>query len=99
MKSAVEVWRDVKKLKNQLNKVGKLLVWTKIYAAPVSFEAEAPYLVGIVKFEDGGRMPLQIVDCVEKELKINQKVLTVLRRVGKASAEGVIEYGIKVKPI
>lgn len=96
MNSPVTIWRDHKNLHNYLNKVGKIVVWTKILVPPAGFEHEAPYIVGIIQFSDE-RLPLQIVDCDEKDLKINQKVITVVRKIGKAKSEDVIEYGVKVK--
>lgn len=105
MNSPVTIWRYHKKLHKYLNKVGRLIVWTKIYAAPSGFEHQAPYLVGIVEFDPSinsgqvTRMPLQIVDCEEKDLRVNQKVITVVRRIGRTKSEDVIQYGIKVKPI
>lgn len=98
MNSPVQIWRQHKKLHTYLNKVGKLMVWTKIFVAPAGFEHQVPYLVGIVQF-NGERLPLQIVDCEEADLKINQRVVTVIRKIGKAKSEDVIEYGIKVKPL
>lgn len=98
MNSPVQIWRQHKTLHTYLNKVGKLLVWTKIFVAPEGFEHQAPYLVGIVQF-DKEKMPLQIVDCEEKDLKVNQLVKVVIRKIGKAKSEDVIEYGIKVKLI
>lgn len=99
MNSPVTIWRSHKKLNNYLNKTGRLLVWTKIFVAPSGFEHQVPYLVGIVQLDTGEKMPLQIVDCEEADLKINQKVVTVIRKIGKAKSEDVIEYGIKVKPV
>ncbi len=98
MNSPVTIWRAHKTLHNYLNKVGKLIVWTKILVPPAGFEHEAPYLVGIIQFA-GERLPLQIVDCEEKDLKPNKKVITVIRKIGKAKSEDVIEYGVKVKPL
>ena len=98
MSTPSTIWRSHKTLSAYLNKVGRLLVWTKIFVAPSGFEHQTPYLVGIVQFS-GERMPLQIVDCEEKDLKVNMKVITVIRKIGKAKAEDVIEYGLKVKPI
>lgn len=98
MNSPVQIWRDHKKLHNYLNKVGKLVVWTKILVPPAGFEHEAPYLVGIIDFGDQ-KLPLQIVDSEEKDLKQNQKVITVIRKIGKVESEDVIEYGVKVKPV
>ncbi len=99
MNSPVQIWRQHKTLHNYLGKRGKLLVWTKILVPPLGFEQQAPYLVGIVKFNDGEKLPVQIVDCNESELKPNQKIEAVIRKIGKAKSEDVIEYGIKVKPI
>lgn len=98
MNTPVTIWRQHKILHNYLNKKGKLIVWTKIHVAPEGFEHQVPYLVGIVQF-DNERLPLQIVDCAEEDLKINQKVKIVIRKIGKAKSEDVIEYGLKVKPI
>lgn len=99
MSSPVQIWRNHKSLHNYLNKTGKLLVWTKILVAPQGFEHQVPYFVGIVQFQDGEKMPVQIVDCHEKDLKPNLKVKVVIRKIGKVKSEDVIEYGIKVKPI
>ena len=74
-------------------------MWTKVFVAPAGFEHEAPYFVAIVQFEDGSRMPLQIVDYEGDDLKPNQKIVTVVRRLGKVKLDEVIEYGIKAKPI
>lgn len=104
MSTPASIWREHKVLHNYLNKVGRLLVWTKIFVAPTGFEHQTPYLVGIIQFDPStssgqARMPLQLVDCEEKDLKVNMKVITVIRKIGKAKAEDVIEYGLKVKPI
>lgn len=98
MTSPVTIWRQHKVLHTYLNKVGRLIVWTKIFVAPSGFEHQVPYLVGIVDFGNS-RLPLQIVDCEEKDLKVNQKVITVIRKIGKVKSEDVIEYGVKVKPL
>lgn len=97
MSSPVTVWRNHKNLKNYLGKTGKLLVWTKIFVAPEGFEHEAPYSVAIVELEDGKKMPLQLVDCEDKDLKPGRKIATVIRRLGKVKLDRVIEYGIKAK--
>ena len=98
MNSPVTIWRQHKKLNAYLNKVGRLLVWTKILVAPSGFEHQVPYLVGIVDF-GAERLPLQIVDCEEKDLKRNHKVMVVIRKIGRVKPDEVIEYGLKVKPL
>ncbi len=99
MSSPVTVWRNHKNLRNYLNIEGKIIVWTKVFVAPSGFEHEAPYFVAIVEFKDGKRMPLQLVDCEEKRLKPNQKIVTVIRKMGKVKLDEVIEYVVKAKPV
>jgi uncharacterized OB-fold protein len=106
MSNPSQVWRHHKKLHNYLNepgsrsgaKKGKLLVWTKVLVPPLGFEDSVPYFSGIVQFEDGEKLPVQIVDCEEKDLKENLKVISVIRRGKKVNADEVIEYVVKVKP-
>lgn len=97
MSSPITVWRHHKNIRNYLNKKGKILVWTKVFVAPKGFEHEAPYYVAIVKLEDGTKMPLQLIQCEEKDLKPKRKIITVVRKRGKAKIDDVIEYGIKAK--
>lgn len=99
MNSPVKNWRETKKLHEHLGKVGIVITWTKIYVAPSGFELEAPYIVAIVKFDNGKKMTAQVVDCDEGDMTENMKVITVVRRIGRAAPEDVIEYGIKVKPL
>lgn len=99
MNSPSTIWRTHKELHTYLGKRGRLLVWTKILVAPSGFEHQVPYFVGIVKFDDGAKMTVQIVDCNEESIKQNQKVEVVIRKIGKAKSEDVIEYGVKVKPV
>jgi len=94
----VKNWRDTKKLHQSLGKSGRLLVWTKVSTPPSGFEYQAPYLVGIIEFQDGSRMPLQIVDCEENELKINLRVRLIIRRLKKPGAADVIDYAVKATP-
>jgi uncharacterized OB-fold protein len=35
---------------------GKLLTYTRIHAAPTGFEDQAPYTIGVVDLEEGGRL-------------------------------------------
>ncbi len=98
MSIPVEVWRKHKNLNKYLNKRGKLLTWTKIFAPPLGFENQAPYFVGIVEFGKE-KMPVQIVDCSDDQIKTGIEVFTVIRRGEKVKADEVIEYSIKVKPL
>ena len=99
MNNPAKHWRDTKKLSHHLSQKGKLLVWTKIFTAPSGFEYQAPYFVGIVELDQGKKVPTQIVDCNEEDLKPGLKVISVIRRSRKPQAADIIEYGIKFKPL
>ena len=47
----------------------------------------------------GEKVPVQIVDCEEKDLKPNLQVTSVIRRGAKVKPDEVIEYVVKVKPL
>lgn len=99
MSNAVANWRKTKKLPDELGKVGEIIVWTRIYVAPLGFIHQVPYVVAIVEFGKKERRTLQLVDFDEEQLRVGQKVITVVRRIGSPAKEDIITYGIKVKPI
>lgn len=99
MNNPVNNWRNTKKLHKNLGKTGKLLVWTQIFTPPEGFEYQAPYFVGIIELEDKERIPVQIVDCIEKDLKVNLRVKLVARRLKKPAAADVIDYTLKAIPV
>jgi len=53
---------------------GKLLTYTVIYVAPPQFESMTPYLVGIVKLEDGPNLPGMIKGVEPEEIKVGMDV-------------------------
>lgn len=97
MTSVVKNWRQTKHINERVGKIGKVLSWTKIFVAPSGFETEVPYYAGIVVFEKNNKGTFQFVD-FDKEPKVSQTVITVIRRIGKQKPAEVIQYGIKVKP-
>ena len=99
MLSPVKIWRNQKKVNQLLNQKGKIISWTKIHIPPTGFELQAPYIVTIVRFNSGKQYTAQLVDYSDSQLKIGQRVISVLRRTKDPGEEGVIPYGIKFKPI
>ncbi|OGF98725.1 hypothetical protein A3D78_07315 [Candidatus Gottesmanbacteria bacterium RIFCSPHIGHO2_02_FULL_39_14] len=99
MLSPVKIWRNQKKIKSLLFLKGKIVSYTQIYVPPAGFEAQAPYIVAIAEFNKGLRIIAQLVDYLDVNLKIGQKVITVLRRTKDPGLEGIIPYGIKFKPL
>lgn len=98
MNNPVNNWRNIRKLHTLVGKTGKLLVWTQISTAPTGFEYQAPYFSGIVELENKIKIPVQIIDCEESDLKVNLKVKLVIRRLKKPGPKDVIDYTIKATP-
>lgn len=99
MNNPAKHWRDAKKLHKNLNRVGRLIAWTRIFTPPKGFEYQAPYFVGIIELPDHSRIPVQIVDCGEEDLKINLKVKLVVRRLKKPGSGDIIDYALKAVPL
>lgn len=99
MTSPVKVWRNQKKITKMLGKVGRVISWTIIRVPPADFSYQAPYPVAIVKLGNGRNIIAQVVDSQIGEIRLNQRVTTVVRRTARPESTEVIPYGIKVKPI
>jgi len=99
MLSPVKVWRNQKKIAGLVGRTGKLISWTIVRVPPANFSDQAPYPVTIVELENGKRITAQLVDWKVKHLVLGQQVVTVVRRVIQPNIEGIIPYGIKVKPL
>lgn len=82
-----------------LGREGNIVSWTIIRVPPGGFSNLAPYPVVIVDLVGGERIMAQLVDWMESDLVVGKKVRVVVRRISEPTTEGVIPYGIKVKPI
>ena len=78
-----------------LNRKGRVISWTYIYAPPVDFKKTAPYAVVLVEFKKGERAFGSLVDVEEKNITIGMKVVSVLRKVRDVLSDDVIAYGLK----
>ena len=59
---------------------GRLLSYTKIFAAPTGFEDLPPYLVGVVDLKDGGRLLAWFGSTIpENEIRMDMEVQVVPR--------------------
>lgn len=97
MQSPVKIWRNQKKIASLVGKTGNIIAFTLIRVPPGEFTDQAPYPVVLVQLDGGKRITAQLVDCELENIRVGQKVVTVVRRILKPNEEGVIPYGIKVK--
>lgn len=99
MINPVKLWRNQQKVAGLVGKTGRIISWIIVRVPTADFTDQAPYPVVLVELDRGGRITAQLVDWDTKHLKTGQRVLAVVRRITKPSVEGVIPYGIKVKPL
>lgn len=76
---------------------GKVYTYTTVHAPPEGFEFQKPYVLAIVKLEEGPLITSQIVDCKPEEVEIGKEVKTVFRKVMEDEEEGIIRYSYKFR--
>ncbi len=83
----------------QLKGEGEVFSFTTVYDAPSQFEMLKPYVMAMVKMDEGTMLTSQLIDAEPEEIKIGMRVKATLRKVGEDGEAGVIYYGYKFKPI
>jgi uncharacterized protein len=99
MLSPVKIWRNQKKIADLIGITGRIVAFTYIRVPPAEFSNLAPYAVVLVELNDQKRLMLQMVDFASSNLRIGQKIITVIRRVAEPNLDGIIPYYVKAKPI
>ena len=56
-----------------------------------------PYVLAIIKLNEGPMLTTQIVDCIVEDIVIGKKVEMVFRKILEKGKRGVIQYGYKFK--
>ena len=82
----------------ELTGVGEIYSYSTVYDAPAGFEFQAPYLIAMVKLDEGPLVTAQLADIDADEVEIGQKVEMVTRKLRSDGDEGVIVYGYKFRP-
>jgi uncharacterized OB-fold protein len=78
--------------------LGEIYSFTTIYDAPAGFEPYAPYMVALVKLDEGPLVTAQLTDCDEGEIGVGMPVEMVTRKIRSDGDEGTIVYGYKFRP-
>ncbi len=79
---------------------GEIYSYTIVRAAPTGFDFMKPYVLAVVKLNEGNAMlTSQIVDCDIKNVEIGKKVKMIFRKIVADDEEGIIRYGYKFKLI
>ncbi len=77
---------------------GMIHTYTVIRTPPEGFEEYTPYILALVKLDEGPKVTSQVVDCTPEELFIGMPVQTCFRKLRVQNDGGIIIYGFKFKP-
>lgn len=76
---------------------GEVLTYTIVHSAAKDFAMHTPYILAIIKLDEGPRLTSQVI-CSPEEIHIGMKVKSAFRRLGEESEKGMIYYGTKFIP-
>lgn len=85
--------------KYKLPQKGKLMTYTIVRSPPKGFEKMTPYVLGMVKLDDGTIVTVQITDVQPNQVSIGMQVEGVFRKISEDGESGIIEYALKFRPI
>ncbi|MEJ2484451.1 MAG: Zn-ribbon domain-containing OB-fold protein [Anaerolineales bacterium] len=79
---------------------GEVYSYTTVFDAPAGFEESAPYMVAMIKLDEGPLVTAQLTDLENKEVEIGMPVEMVTRKLRSATDErGLLVYGYKFRPV
>lgn len=78
---------------------GEVYSYTTVQEAPEGYEDQAPYVLALVKLDEGVLITAQITDLDGDSLKIGDRVEMVTRKLTTEGERGVIVYGYKFRKV
>lgn len=75
---------------------GTVVSWTEVHAAPEGHGGNVPYLLALVKLEEGPTVMAQLVEIHQPS--IGQDVEVAFRKISEHGKDGIICYGYKFRP-
>ena len=89
--------RHGKIVEHQFKGTGEVVTHTTVYTPGESWKGSKPYVLAIVKLDEGPLMTAQLI-CQPSEAKIGMRVRKAFRKIGEDGAKGMIHYGTKFVP-
>jgi uncharacterized OB-fold protein len=80
----------------QFSGKGEVYSFTTIQDAPAGFEEQAPYVLAIIKLDEGPMVTAQLTD-LDGPVEIGMRVEMVTRKLRTEGPQGVILYGYKFR--
>ncbi len=82
----------------ELTGQGEVYSYTTVYSAPAGYEFNAPYVMALVKLDEGPLLTAQLTDVDLEDIEIGMPVEMVTRKLRTEGDEGMILYGYKFRP-
>ena len=77
---------------------GTVYSFTTVSEAPEGYEGQAPYIVGLIRLDEGAMITAQITDD-DGGVQIDDRVEMVTRKLTTEGERGIIIYGYKFRKI
>ena len=77
---------------------GEIYSYTTVYDVGEEFAEQAPYIMALVKLDEGQMVTAQLTD-VDGDIAIGDRVEMVTRKLRSEGAKGMIVYGYKFRPV
>jgi uncharacterized OB-fold protein len=78
---------------------GRVYSFSVVRQPPEGFDDQPPYLVALVRLDEGPMVTAQLTDCDPDQVAIDMPVEMVTRRLRDLGPTGLIVYGYKFRPI
>ena len=82
----------------QLSGRGEVYSFSIVHDAPAQFQMQKPYIVAMIKLDEGIMVTGQVIDCELDKVDIGMRVWASFRKLGEEGPGGVIHYGYKFHP-
>lgn len=82
----------------QFSGKGEIYSYTTIHNAPDGYTGNVPYIVALVKLDEGPMITAQLTDVDEDDVAIGMPLEMVTRKLMEQGDEGLIQYGYKFRP-
>nr|PZN29627.1 MAG: hypothetical protein DIU80_09060 [Chloroflexota bacterium] len=92
--SATDDWEPL-----ALSGRGTVYSFTVVHQPPDGYEDQAPYLLALVRLEEGPLVTAQLTDCDAEQAAIDMPVEMVTRKLRDLGPDGLIVYGYKFRPV
>jgi uncharacterized OB-fold protein len=73
--------------------------YSTVYQAPEGFEDYVPYVVALIRLDEGPLVSAQLTDLGNEEPSIGMRVEMVTRKLREYGEDGYIVYGYKFRPV